>query len=107
MRLRSSDRVKLIFPDDSIKNTWLRVSVLANANTGIGANDVFYFGNAIGDMNAGNVGSPIIVRTNATDTSVVRQNQSTATNSVGVTSLYDLNKDGRVNLTDTSIVRQN
>jgi len=51
--------------------------------------------------------TPIVVRTNATDTSVVRQNQSTATNSVGVTSIYDLNKDGRVNATDTSIVRQN
>ena len=47
------------------------------------------------------------MRVNATDTSVVRQNQSTATNSVGLTNIYDLNKDGRVNATDTSMVRQN
>ncbi len=82
-------------------------SLLANSNTGLTTNDVFYFGNAIGDMNNENVGSPVTVRTNATDTSVVRQNQSIAANSVGVTSIHDLNKDGRVNATDTSIVRQN
>ncbi len=102
-----SARIKIDFPDNAIRNTWLRVTVLANANTDLPGNDVFYFGNAIGDLYTGNVGTPTVVRTNATDTSLVRQNQSTATNSVGVTSIYDLNKDGRVNATDTSIVRQN
>ncbi len=102
-----SNRIKIEFIDNAIRNTWLRISVLANANTGLAAKDVFYFGNAVGDMDAGNVGTPITVRTNATDTSIVRQNQSIAQNSVGVTSIYDLNKDGRVNATDTSIVRQN
>ena len=58
-------------------------------------------------MNSGNVGSPVTVRTNATDTSIVRQNQSISSNSVGIDSLHDVNKDGRVNATDTSIVRQN
>ncbi len=103
----NTTRVKIAFPDNAIRNTWLRVTMLANANTGLAANDVFYFGNAIGDMNNGNVGTPITVRTNATDTSIVRQNQSISANSVGVTSIHDLNKDGRVNATDTSIVRQN
>ena len=50
--------------------------MLANATTDLSSNDVFYFGNAIGEMNAGNVGTPITVRVNATDTSIVRQNQS-------------------------------
>jgi len=64
------------------------------------------FGNAVADMNIGNIGSPIIVQTNASDTSAVRQNQSLAANSVGVTNIFDVNKDGRVNAIDTAIVRQ-
>jgi hypothetical protein len=72
------------------------------------ANDVFYFGNAVGDFNTGNLpGPPVVVRTNATDTSVVRQNQSTTANSAPITSIYDINKDGRVNASDTSAVRAN
>jgi ELWxxDGT repeat protein len=103
-----SVRIKLEFADGAVRNTWLRVTILANANTGLVANDVFYFGNAVGDFDTGNLaGPPVTVRTNATDTSAVRQNQSTGLNSAAVTNIYDLNKDGRVNATDTSLVRQN
>jgi len=83
------------------------VTVLANGNTGLAIDDVFYFGNAVADFSVGNEGSPAMIQTDATDTSVVRQNQSIAANSVGITNLYDVNKDGRVNASDTSIVRQN
>ncbi len=102
-----SQRVKIEFDDHAIRNTWLRVTILANFNTGLAAQDVFYFGNAVAEMNSGNTGTPVTLRTNATDTSVVRQNQSTSANSVGIANIYDVNKDGRVNATDTSIVRQN
>jgi hypothetical protein len=102
-----SSRVKLDFADNAIRNVWLRVTVLANANTGLANNDVFYFGNAVGDMQVANIGTPITVRTNASDTSAVRQNQSPGAGTAGVTSIYDLNKDGRVNASDTSAVRQN
>jgi ELWxxDGT repeat protein len=103
-----SARIKLEFADGAVRNTWLRVTILANAQTGLAANDVFYFGNAVGDFDAGNLtGPPVTVRTNATDTSAVRQNQSTGLNSAPITNIYDLNKDGRVNATDTSLVRQN
>jgi hypothetical protein len=103
-----ADRVKLTFADNAIRNSWLRVTVLANATTGLTSNDVFYFGNAVADFNIGNLaGPPVTVRTNATDTSAVRQNQSTAVNSALITNIYDINKDGRVNATDTSLVRQN
>jgi hypothetical protein len=81
---------------------------LANGTTGLTSNDVFYFGNAVADFNVGNLaGPPVTVRTNATDTSAVRQNQSTGINSALITNIYDINKDGRVNATDTSQVRQN
>ncbi len=74
-----STRMKLEFPDSVIRNTWLRVTVFANSNTDLAADDVFYFGNAVGHKNIGNTGLPIVVRTNATDTSTVRRNQLTIT----------------------------
>jgi len=49
-----SRRVRVTFPDNTLQNTWLRVTVVANADTGLAANDVFYFGNVIGDFNVGN-----------------------------------------------------
>jgi hypothetical protein len=39
-------------PGETIPNrNWLQATVLAGAGTGLGADDVFYFGNAIGDAN--------------------------------------------------------
>jgi ELWxxDGT repeat protein len=103
-----STRLKIEFDNGAIRNTWLRVTVLATANTDLAINDVFYFGNAVADFNVGNlVGPPLTVRTNATDTSAVRQNQSTGINSAAISNIYDINKDGRVNATDTSLTRQN
>ena len=100
-----SARVKITFPDNTVQNTWLRVTVLANTTTGLAANDVFYFGNVIGDVNVGNTATRL--RVNATDTGAVRSNQSTAANSASVTNIFDVNRDGRVNATDTGIVRSN
>jgi len=99
-----STRLKIEFADNAIRNTWLRVTLLGNANTGLSANDTFYFGNAIGEMNIGNVANPALLRVDESDVQRVRQNQS---NSVSVTNIFDLNKDGRVNSIDFSLVRQN
>jgi murein DD-endopeptidase MepM/ murein hydrolase activator NlpD len=104
--LLGSDRMKIEFDNGSIRNTWLRVTMLANAVTGLPNDDIFYFGSAVGDMYLGNIGTPTTVRVNATDTSSVRQNQSPGANSVAISNAYDLNKDGRVNASDTSMVRQ-
>ncbi len=104
----NSTRLKIEFADNAIRNTWLRVTVLATGSVGLTSNDVFYFGNAVGEMNVGNLaGTPVVLRTNASDTGTVRQNQSPTLDSVPVTSIFDLNKDGRVNATDTGLVRQN
>ena len=51
-----SNRVKIEFPDNAIRNTWLRVTVLASPTTDLPANDVFIFGNAVADMYTGNIG---------------------------------------------------
>jgi YDG domain/Dockerin type I domain len=100
-----SASVTIAFPDNTVQNTWLRVTVLANADTGLAANDVFYFGNVIGDFNTGNTSTRY--RVNALDTSAVRNNQSPGANTASVTNIYDVNRDGRVNALDTSVVRNN
>jgi hypothetical protein len=97
-----SARVRISFPDNTLQNTWLRVEVLANTNTGLVSNDVFYFGNIIGDLNVGNVLKRI--RVNALDISAVRNNFAEVANS---SNPYDLNRDGRVDGQDVAIVRNN
>lgn len=42
-----TDRVTLIWADNAIQNTWLQVTVLPTATTGLLSADVFYFGNDI------------------------------------------------------------
>ncbi len=45
-----SDRITLIWAEDAIPaRNWLQVTVKATADTGLAADDVFYFGAAIGD----------------------------------------------------------
>jgi len=57
-----TDRIELIWADGAIKHTWLQITVLATANTGLAANDVFYFGNNAGDADGdGNTGYPDLV----------------------------------------------
>ena len=103
-----SARVRITFPDNTVQNTWLRVVVLANAQTALAADDVFYFGNVIGDIGVGNTtGSTGRIRVSAQDTVEVRNNQSPIPDSVSVTNIYDLNRDGRVSIQDTAIVRNN
>ncbi|MDZ4849893.1 MAG: hypothetical protein SGI77_11390 [Pirellulaceae bacterium] len=102
-----SSRVKIEFADNAIQNMWLRTTVLANANTGLAANDVFYFGHAMGDVNVGNLGTPIIISSDSTDATAVRQNLSLGANSANVTNIYDVNKDGSVTLIDYALVQQN
>ena len=100
-----STRAKITFNNSSLRNTWVKITVLANANTGLAANDVFYFGNVVGDTQGSNNGARYTV--NASDTSGTRNNQSSVPNSVLVTNIYDFNKTGNVNSADTTAVRNN
>ena len=96
-----SDRVSLVFPDGSVTKTWLQVTVRATATTGLARDDVFYFGNVIGET--GNASNAVV---NLSDVSLTRTNQS-GFGSVGIDSIYDYNRDGRVNLSDLSLARTN
>jgi hypothetical protein len=101
--LGGSDRLTLIWDDNTIARTWLQVTMLANTNTGLAANDVFYFGNAIGDV--GNTTANAIVT--AADESLVRVNFTTGFGTVPVTSPYDIDKNRFVQTSDAAISRAN
>jgi len=97
-----TDRVSLVWPDGAIRNTWLQVTVLATADTGLSAPDVFYFGNLVGETGA-RAGAGAAV--SALDLWRTRRNFSAAVESAQ--SLFDHNHDGRVDILDLAIVRAN
>jgi Concanavalin A-like lectin/glucanases superfamily/NHL repeat len=97
-----SDRIKLVFDDNAIQESWLRITVLANASTGLVTNDVFYFGNARGDVTP-NTSFPSQISLNALDLNQARNNQLTS--GAVVSNLYDVDKNGAVNSLDLNQIR--
>lgn len=110
----ASDRIKIVFADRAVENTWLRITLLANENTGLAEDDVFYFGHAHGDINIGDVdagGAPVflagLVRATSADASAILGQQTTQNGlpkAVPISNPYDLNKDGRITSADYSLV---
>ena len=100
--VNGSDRITLTLPDGAVQKQWLRVTLAANANTGLAQNDVFYFGNIVGET--GNSAANATV--NISDIGAVRGSQS-GFGTVPIGNAYDHNRDGRVNLADLAITREN
>src|SRR5205085_10522629 len=97
-----SDRVTLIWEDGAIRNEWLKVTVRADATTGLLADDVFAFGNL-----AGETGDPTfrnVMSVTAADLSAVRR---AAGSRAAIDDVEDINRDGRVDGRDLAAVRSN
>ena len=109
-----SDRVTLVWADGAILNAWLQVSMKANANTGLAAPDVFYFGNIAGDTGnapppgpAGGPSSGDVAFVSVTDLVAMRNAVRPGAGGVApITSRFDHNRDGRVNLLDMAVTRR-
>ncbi len=95
-----SDRVTLVWGNGAIRQIWLQTTVLADAVTGLGASDLFYFGNAIGET--GN--DPTSAKVTAADALRVLGNVSA---SAGVENAFDINRDGKVGAADRLVVLGN
>jgi len=97
------DRVTLIWPDNTIQDEWLQISILNTPATGLPAPDIFYFGSAIGET--GNDPSHAMVT--ATDELLVinAMNTSGGTFPVGIDSPLDFDRDGWVTPLDALIVQ--
>jgi len=93
----------LEWADNAIRKTWLQVTVLANARTGLASADVFYFGNAVGE--SGN--SAANAQVNATDETGARATQRSFLNRAPVDFRWDYNRDSLVNATDQTTARFN
>ncbi|MDY7011119.1 MAG: hypothetical protein SVV80_10265 [Planctomycetota bacterium] len=101
-----SDRITIIWADNSIAKQWLQVTVKATAATGLAEPDVFYFGNAIGET--GN--SPTDATVKPTDEIGARNNPHTLggpEGPAGIDDVYDFNRDKKVGPTDEIIARTN
>jgi hypothetical protein len=85
----------------AVANGWLRVTVKANARTGLAAPDVFSFGNLIGETGDGTGAAGWWVT--ALDLAAVKRALNTT---APLTSPRDFNRDGRTNALDLSTVRR-
>ncbi len=97
-----ADRVELVWTTGAIVNTWLEVTVAANAHTGLLASDVFYFGNRIGDT--GLFESPTALITNASDEIQARTNGGVGAT---VSNAFDFDRNSLINAFDQIIARVN
>ncbi len=97
------DRVTIIWADGTIQNTWLQVTVKATAATGLAQNDVFYYGNAVGE--SGDSATNTLV--NSADDVGARLNPRTPFNPAAIDNPYDYNRDRLVNSADQVIPRYN
>jgi hypothetical protein len=92
-----SDRVTLVWDDGDILNQWLEVTVKSDANgggLGLAADDVFYFGNIVGDWDGDGV-------VDATDFGALLGEFGQS----GAGLAGDFNADGQVGLADFVILR--
>ncbi len=97
-----TDRVTLIWDDNAIEKQWLQVTMLASANTGLGEDDVFYFGNAVGE--AGN--SSLEAMVTSVD-EVLARNHPQIFVPAEISNPYDFNRDRMVSATDQILARNN
>jgi hypothetical protein len=101
--LNGSDRVKLEFSNNAIQNAWLRVTMLANPNTGLATNDVFYFGNARFDVTPTSPFPSQQVTINIFDVNTIRS--KIGQNLGGISNVFDVDRNGVINVFDTNAVR--
>ena len=101
MGVDSSDRVALTWPKGAIQEQWLQVTVNANADTGLLAPDVFYFGSTIGDSGSSTTDAYV----NAADEVSARGDPHNFLNPAIVTDPNDYSRDGFVNATDEVAAR--
>jgi hypothetical protein len=98
-----ASRVTLIWPDNTLRKTWLEVKVLPTLATGLGSADVFYFGNAVGEVGNSTTNAAV----NSFDEGLIRLNGRSALNPAPLDFAYDINRDGRVNSADQVLARLN
>ena len=113
-----SDRIVLTWPDQAPQDAWLRVTVPTTAAAiGLLEDDVFFFGNAVGEvttpLGAGlptppsgpTEGLPALALVNASDVIAIRDNPRGEANPAAIDDPHDVNRDGFVDAIDLILAR--
>ena len=98
----------IVWPNGAIRDEWLQVTVLVDANTHLASNDVFYFGNLVGATGASvtSTSNGPLLQVTSTDVELTEDHLSEQS-TVPITSLYDFNRDGQVTSTDVEFAALN
>ena len=99
--LEGGQRVEITWPNGTLTNGWLQVTVKASPNTGLATPEVFYFGNAVGDT----CNQSAAAMVNSADVGRIRQNSGTA--NVPITNVFDVNRDGSITSADVVLSQRN
>lgn len=91
-------RVSFIWPDNTIQNQWLQVRVKASPTTGLLNDDVFYYGNAIGETGD----NPAHAHVNDADDNFVINTFGQI--NVPIVHRADFNRDRNITIDDFEIV---
>ena len=95
-------RVTLIWPDHTIEKEWLQVRVLASG-IGLAEDDVFYFGNAVGD--SGN--STLETNVDMNDQIGAWNHPHSAFSPAPIEDAYDYDRDKKVDMNDQILAFNN
>mgnify|MGYP005848426001 CR=1 FL=1 len=102
IRWLNNNRNGVAEPNEAVAKAYLEVKLLANANTGLPADDTFYFANLVGDSGAGNSAAIAIV--NATDELGAR-NETPGLKPI--TNVHDYDRNRVVTANDQLLARNN
>lgn len=95
------DRIVIYWPNNTIQNRWLRITVLATFNTGLSEDQVYYLGHLTGETTGLDDG---VYSVTFGDISPIRAQVG---QSAAAGSKFDINKDGLVTFSDISAMRSN
>ncbi len=99
----NSDRVELIWADGAITQQWLEVIAKADPDTGLVANDVFFFGSEL--ANTGWSNTATVAKVTSMDITATQTNGATLAANIPITNLYDFNRDHKVDAIDVTFVQ--
>jgi hypothetical protein len=99
--INGSTRIELIWADNAIQNEWLQVTLNADGVTQLATPDVFYVGNAMGEV--GN--SATDANIDSSDILAARGHHDAGP--VSIINPFDFNRDGIVDNQDVTVAKQN
>lgn len=95
-------QVLIQWPNNAIENRWMRVTLKANANTGLAQSETYYIGHLLGET-TGLEGNGIY----SVSFSDIIPIRSDVGSSVDASSINDIDKDGLVSFSDIGAMRSN